>query len=73
MLLATQGCLNAQIRRELALNVETVRVWRNRWVGLQGIDVETLCGAERVHDAPRPGALPTFTEEHRCQNPHSAV
>lgn len=67
VLAAEQGHSNAQIGRELALNVDTVRLWRDRWVGLQGIDLETLSVAERLQDAPRPGAPPKFTEEHRCQ------
>jgi putative transposase len=36
-------------------------------VGLQGIDLETFSVAERLQDAPRPGAPPKFMEEHRCQ------
>jgi transposase len=67
VLTAEQGHSNAQIGRELALNVDTVRLWRDRWVGLQGIDLETLSVEERLQDAPRPGAPPKFTEEHRCQ------
>jgi len=64
---SAQGQSNAQIARELQVNVDTVRLWRNRWVGLQGIDLETLTVAERLQDAPRPGAPPKFTEEQRCQ------
>ena len=64
---AAQGHSNAQIGRELELDVDTVRLWRDRWVGLQGIDLETLSVAERLQDAPRPGAPPKFTAEQRCQ------
>jgi putative transposase len=67
VLAAAQGHANAQIARELGINVDTARLWRDRWVGLQGIDVETLGIAERLQDAPRPGTPPTFTAEHRCQ------
>lgn len=28
---AAQGHLNAQIARELAINVDTARLWRDRW------------------------------------------
>ena len=52
VLAAAQGHSNAQIARELAINVDTVRLWRDRWVGLQGIDLETLSVAERLQDAP---------------------
>jgi len=67
ILAAAQGSSNAQIGRELALDVDAVRLWRDRWVGLQGIDLETLSVAERLQDAPRPGAPPKFTAEQRCQ------
>src|SRR5450759_3546454 len=67
VLAAEQGRSNAQIGRELALNVDTVRLWRDRWVGLQGIDLETLSIAERLQDAPRPGVQPRITAEQRCQ------
>jgi putative transposase len=64
---AAQGQSNAQIARELEVNVDTVRLWRDRWVGLQGIDLETLSIAERLQDAPRPGVKPKITAEQRCQ------
>ena len=67
VLAAGQGDSNAQIARELGIDVDTVRLWRDRWVGLQGIDLETLSIAERLQDAPRPGAPPKFTAEQRCQ------
>jgi putative transposase len=44
-----------------------VRLWRDRWAGLQGIDLETLSLAERLQDAPRPGVRPKFSSEQRCQ------
>jgi len=62
-----QGTSNAQIARELHLNVDTVRLWRDRWVGLQGIDLDTLSLVERLQDAPRPGTPPKFTAQQRCQ------
>ena len=64
---AAQGNSNAQIARELKINVDTVRLWRDRWGGLQGIDLDTLSVAERLQDAPRPGTPPKFTAEQRCQ------
>ena len=67
ILAAAQGTSNAQIARELHLNVDTVRLWRDRWVGLQGIDLDTLSLVERLQDAPRPGTPPKFTAQQRCQ------
>jgi putative transposase len=42
-------------------------LWRDRWVGFQGIDVDTLSVAERLQDSPRPGKRPQITPEQRCQ------
>src|SRR6266702_8579884 len=67
VLAAAQGSSNAQIAREFGASVDTVRLWRDRWVGLQGIDLETLSLIERLQDAPRPGVKPKFSAEHRCQ------
>src|SRR5213082_2376571 len=67
VLAAAQGQSNAQIARDLDINVDTVRLWRDRWVGLQGIDLETLSLLERLQDAPRPGIKPKFSSEQRCQ------
>ena len=67
VLAAAQGHPNVQIARELDINVDTVRLWRDRWAGLQGIDLETLSLTERLQDAPRPGVKPKFTAEQRCQ------
>ena len=67
ILASAQGDSNAQIARELHINVDTVRLWRDRWVGLQGIELDTLSLAERLQDAPRPGTPPKFTAHQRCQ------
>ncbi len=67
VLAAAQGHTNVQIASELDINVDTVRLWRDRWAGLQGIDLKTLSVAERLQDAPRPGVKPKFTADQRCQ------
>ncbi len=67
VLAAAQGHANVQIASELGINVDTVRLWRDRWAGLQGIDLETLSLTERLLDAPRPGVKPKFTADQRCQ------
>jgi putative transposase len=67
ILASAQGDPNAQIARELQMNVDTVRLWRDRWDGLQGIDLDTLSIAERLQDAPRAGTPPKFTAQQRCQ------
>jgi putative transposase len=67
VLAAAQGYSNIQIAHDLAINVDTVRLWRDRWVALQGIGLDTLSVAERLQDAPRPGAPARITAEQRCQ------
>jgi transposase len=67
VLYASLGYSNAKIARELEINVDTARLWRDRWVGLQGIELEELSAEERLEDAPRPGAPSSITEEQRCQ------
>jgi FixJ family two-component response regulator len=51
VLAAAQGHANVQIASDLGINVDTVRLWRDRWAGLQGIDLETLSLAERWQSA----------------------
>jgi hypothetical protein len=38
VLAAAQGHTNVQIASELDINVDTVRLWSDRWAGLQGIE-----------------------------------
>src|SRR5690242_2318979 len=63
ILAAAQGASNAQIARNLSMNVDTVRLWRDRWATWQESDhKEQGQGAvrlvQRLQDAPRPGAVP---------------
>ncbi len=67
VLAAAQGYSNVQIARDLDVNVDTVRLWRDRWASLQEIDLEILSTTQRLQEAPRPGAVPKFTVEQRCQ------
>src|SRR6266853_544207 len=54
VLAAAQGHANVQIARELDINVDTVRLWRDRWAGLQGIDLETWSLLGRLQYAQAP-------------------
>ncbi len=67
VLAAAQGHSNAQIARELDINVDTARLWRDRWVSWQGVDLKTVRVEERLQDMPRPGVRPRITAEQRCQ------
>jgi putative transposase len=64
---AAQGYSNIKIAEELGINVDTARLWRDRWVGLQGADLETLSTEDRLEDAPRSGKPSKITEEQRCR------
>ena len=67
ILAAAQGLNNAQIARQLDVEVDTVRLWRNRWLGLQAASLEDLSVEERLSDAPCPGAPAGITPEQVCQ------
>src|SRR5947209_1608728 len=85
VLAAAQGSSNARIARELGVNVDTVRLWRDRWVGRQGIDLETWSLGERLQDAPVLGRLRSLQQssavrwqcahvKHRAKrSPHQPV
>ena len=56
ILTAADGKNNSQIARELGVNRETPRLWRNRWLTLSPISLDALSVEERLEDLPRPGA-----------------
>src|SRR4051794_2939414 len=58
VLLAADGKNNSEIARELALEPDTVRLWRQRWLGLSELAV-----ADRLGDAPRSGTPARITPE----------
>src|SRR5258708_37906522 len=67
VLAAAQGHANVQIASELGINVDTVRLWRGRWGGVQGSGLETLSLAPRAPGTPRPGGKARISSEQRCQ------
>ncbi len=67
ILLAAEGLNNAQIAGQLSVNLNTVRRWRQRWIGLQAANLEDLSIEERLNDVPRPGAPVRITPEQVCQ------
>lgn len=66
-LAAADGLNNAQIARPLGVDVDTVRLWRQRWLGFQAVTLEDLSVEERLTDAPRPGRPAQMTAEQVCQ------
>lgn len=67
ILLASKDYSNAKIAEELSIDTETARKWRDRWVRLQEIDLDTLTIGERLEDIQRSGKPSKITEEQRCQ------
>ncbi len=67
ILAGADGLNNAQIARQLAVNVDTVRLWRTRWLGLQAVPRTDLSLQERLTDAPRPGKPVRISAEQVCQ------
>lgn len=64
ILRASDGISQGQIARELGIGEAMSRRWRRRWLALS----ETaLSVAERLADAPRPGAPATFSLEQITQ------
>lgn len=67
VLACAQGRNNAEVARELGLDVETVRRWRRRWLGLCAVARADLSTRARLADAPRPGAPPRITADQICR------
>jgi putative transposase len=67
VLLAGNGWNNLQIARELGVDDETPGHWRGRWLEYRDVPLDEISVAERLADAPRPGAPAKFTPEQVCQ------
>ena len=67
ILLACEGNNNQQIARLLDVGDEMVRYWRKRWTESQDIPLTDRALADRLADAPRPGAPARISAESYCQ------
>jgi putative transposase len=67
VLLAADGWNNCEIARELALEPDTVRLWRQRWRSFAEVAVADVGVAARLADAPRPGTPARITSEQVCR------
>jgi putative transposase len=67
ILAAAEGPNNRAIAGRLGLTVNTVRHWRRRWLGSRAIPLAELGVAERLADAPRPGAPARITADQVCR------
>ena len=63
VLAAAAGANNCQIARQVDISLDMVRRWRERWFVCQAASLEDLPVAERLTDAPRPGAPVRITDE----------
>jgi putative transposase len=67
VLAAARGQKNKEIAQEYKTTLDTVGLWRNRWVKLQSISFDDLSIEDRLQDAPRPGAPAQITADQRCR------
>ena len=67
VLAAAGGQKNKEIAQVYKVTLDTVSLWRNRWVKLQSISFDDLSIEDRLQDAPRPGAPAHITADQRCQ------
>jgi len=67
VLAAARGQKNKEIAQVYKLTLDTVSLWRNRWVKLQSISFDDLSIEDRLQDAPRPGAPAKITADQRCR------
>ena len=77
--LAAQGKSNTRIAQDLGLHIETVRLWRRRWVDLQAIPLEEISIEARLQDEPRSGSPGKFSAEQiahlialACEEPQAS-
>jgi putative transposase len=67
VLAAGAGHSNCQIAREHGVSLDTVRLWRERWLLFSPMPLEELSVQERLEDAPRPGRKARITAEQVCE------
>src|SRR3954447_5943911 len=67
VLLAAMGYSNTDIAEQIPMDVEAVGLWRRRWVAFEAIPLAEVSVAQRLADAPRPGAVPRLSPEQVCQ------
>ena len=67
ILAANSGQTTTAIAQKHEVKHDTVKLWRNRWVKLQGISLDDLSVEQRLSDAPRPGAPARITADQRCR------
>jgi putative transposase len=74
-----QGKNKSEIARQMNVTVDTIRLWRQRWLSLRPISLEDLSVEERLQDLPRRGATARIQSEQvteimalACEAPEDA-
>lgn len=67
VLLAAMDYTNLDIARLVPMDEEAVGLWRRRWAGFRAVPLEAMSVADRLADAPRPGAVARLSAEQVCQ------
>jgi len=65
--LAASGTNNAEIKRELGISIDMVRLWRGRWAELAHVPLVELNVEGRLSDLPRSGSPGKFSAEQIVQ------
>lgn len=66
VLLLAEGLTQVAIGRQVEISRDAVRLWRDRWLTLQAVPLSELSAANRLADAPRPGAPARSGAEQVC-------
>jgi putative transposase len=66
VLAAATHANNSQIARQEAVNVDTVRLWRQRWLACAAASLDDLPVLDRLTDAPRSGKPVRITDQQVC-------
>lgn len=67
VLASAAGANNSHIARQEGVHVDTVRLWRNRWLACAAVSLDDLPLLDRLSDMPRPGAPIRITAEQVCR------
>ncbi len=67
VLAAADGANNSAIARQEGVNVDTVRLWRQRWLGLQPVSLADLPVVDRLTDAPWSGKPVRISADQVCR------
>lgn len=76
---AAQGQSNTALAQQVGVHIETVRLWRKRWVDLQTIPLTELSVEARLRDEARSGSPGKFSAEQiahlialACEKPEAS-